>query len=188
MARVPAGAEGDAPSSPPETLPRSVGEDSRFPAQGYLLSGAEPSPPAPRPFSGQPRPPPSAAPQQPLSAAPPGGLRERLESRESCRTRDPRPMQRVVSGLLGAGHRDDHPASLPVCVRCVPGLGFPGSCRLLRHHPCLLLPAALPLHLHPAPARACVPPPPLRTGLFPGLRLSGTNPGRSMSSINCSRR
>lgn len=94
MARVPAGAEGDAPSSPPETLPRSVGEDSRFPAQGYLLSGAEPSSSAPRPFSGQLRPPPSAAPQQPLSAAPPGGLRERLESRESCRTRDIQPMQR----------------------------------------------------------------------------------------------
>ncbi|ELK19501.1 hypothetical protein PAL_GLEAN10004365 [Pteropus alecto] len=31
----------------------------------------------------------------------------------------------------------------------------------------------------PSPARACAPPPPLRTGLFSGFRLPGTNPGRS---------
>lgn len=78
MARVPAGAEGSAPSSPPGT---SGGEDSRSPAQGHLLSGGEPSPPTPRPFLLQPRPPPTL---QPLSAAPPGGLREKPGSTEEA--------------------------------------------------------------------------------------------------------
>ena len=66
---------------------------------------------------------------------------------------------------LGPGNRDARascfcraqrrPPGLPVSGLRLPRLGFPGSCRLLCHHLGRLLPAALPLLLHPAqPAHA----------------------------------
>lgn len=153
-------------------MPLSGGEDSQSPAQGHFLSGAEPSPPAPRPFSDQPRPPPTL---QPLSAAPPGGFRERLKSRESCQTRTFGPCKRRPRASWVPG---TEMTAWPAGLRAVgPGPRFPGSCCPLRQHLCRLLPAALPLHLHPAqPAHA---PRPHRFGLGSSLGSASQEPIRA---------
>lgn len=130
-----------------------------------------------RPFSSQPRLPPNSA--APLRAAPPGGLRERPRSQRGCRTRQvPRPRQQGRSGLLLLPGAETTPG--PACQRATaPAPRFPWQ-----------LPPALPPPQPPtsgssssppppSPARACAPPPPLLTGLFPPLRFSRTNPGRS---------
>ena len=115
----------------------------------------------------------------PLRAAPPGGLREGPGSQRGSRTR--RGPSAQATGTLGppalAGRRDD-PG--PACQRATaPAPRSPWQ-----------LPPALPPPRPPtsgssssppppSPARACAPPPPLRTGLFPPLRFSRTNRGRS---------
>lgn len=176
MARVPAGAEGDAPSEPPRNPclspeVRTPGpRPGAPPERGRALSPG----PAWRPFSPQPRPTPAL---QPLKAAPPGGLRERLGSRPGCGTRQE--PSRQARGALG----------FPECraQRLPPGLPVRGQSPAPRF-PWQLPPAPAPpppptsgsssSPPPPGSARACAPPPPLRTGRFPPLRLSGTNPGR----------
>lgn len=147
MARVPGGQRATRPPRPQKPLPQSRGEDSRSPTQGHLLSGGKPSPP-PRARPGAPslvrraRPPlcsPSV--RRPLAGSGKGPSPEEAAGLET-----------FSSGKRGAQRR---PPRRPVCGPCVPRLGFPGSCRLLGHHLGRLLPAALPLHLHPAqPAHA----------------------------------
>lgn len=142
MARVPAGAEGDAPSPPQKPLPQSGGEDSRSPAQGHLLSGGNPSPRPGAPSLVSRARPPLCSPSVrcPLAGSGKGPSPEEAAGLET-----------LSSGKRGAQRRTPAPRR-PVCV---PRLGFPGSCRLLGHHLGRLLPAALPLHLHPAqPAHA----------------------------------
>lgn len=171
LARHGQGAGGGRGRSAPRA-PRSPclgpGLRPRGPRSGAPPERDEPCPLAPP--RGQGRLPP--APQS-LSAAPPGGLRARRGPAEAAGpgTR-PRRSEPLASGVRAA-----HLTPVLRFYRRASRLGFPGSSGQLCRHLHRLLPAALPLLLHPAqPAHA--PRPPHRTGLFPRLRLQGANPGR----------
>lgn len=168
MARVPAGAEGDAPSPPQKPLPQSGGEDSRSPAQGHLLSGGNPSPRA-RPSA------PSLVSRARPPLCSPSVRRPLAGSGKGPSPEEPAGLETLSSGKRGAQRR--HPRPPPACLRPAPR--FPWQLPPARPPPRPPTSGSSSSPPPPCPARACAPPLPRRTGLFPRLRLSGTNPGRS---------
>ena len=128
--------------------------------------------PVQRPFSSQPRPPPNSA--APSERRPLAGLGKGPGPNEAAGLGgDPRPRQQGRSGLLLLPGAETTPG-LPVSGLRLPRLGLPGSCRLPCHRLGRLLPAALPLLLHPAqPAHA---PRPRRSGLGSSLRSASQEP------------
>lgn len=153
---------------------RTPGPRPRAPPEN---AGALSPCPVQRPFSSQPRLPPNSA--APSGRRPLAGLGKGPRPNEAVGPgRDPRPRQQGRSGLLLLPGAETTPG--PACQRATaPAPRFP------RQLPPALPPARPPTSGSssspppPSPARACAPPPPLRTGLFPPLRFSRTNPGRS---------